>query len=97
LLDVLNYGTARATAQPSLFDRMTPQAAAKVDNNKQLTSVVLQELDSKDKIATRLQPPARKYSHRPLAALRPPMRPTFALTRSAHVLGFKGLAIMNFL
>jgi hypothetical protein len=71
--------------------------AAKVANIKQLTYVFLQGLDSKDKIAMRLQPIERKYSYHRLAALRRQQRPTFLLMRTTLVLAFKGLAIMNFL
>jgi len=58
-----DYGMARVTAQPSLQDRKAPQARRKWTNNQQLIYVFLQELDSKDKIATRLQPRGRKYSY----------------------------------
>ena len=44
--------------------------AAKGDKIEQLTYVFMQGLDSKDKIAMRLQPVERKYSRRRLAALR---------------------------
>jgi hypothetical protein len=57
----------------------------------------MQGLDSKDKIATRLQPVERKYSRRRRAALRRLSRSTLALTRTTFVLAFKGLAIMIFL
>jgi hypothetical protein len=57
----------------------------------------MQGLDSKDKIATQLQPVGRKYSRRRLAALRRLPQSTLALIRTTFVLAFKGLAIMNFL
>jgi hypothetical protein len=71
--------------------------AAKAANIKQLIYAFLQGLDSKDKIAMRLQPIGRKYSYRRLAALRRRQRPTFLRMRTTLVLAFKGLAIMNFL
>jgi hypothetical protein len=70
--------------------------AAKGHKIEQLTYVFMQRLDSKDKIAMRLQPVERKYSRRRLAALRRLQRSTLALTRTTFVLAFKGLAIMNF-
>jgi hypothetical protein len=70
---------------------------AKADKIEQPEKVFMQGLDSKDKIAMRLQPFERIYSSRRLAALWRLPRPTLALTRSALVLAFKGLAIMNYL
>jgi hypothetical protein len=92
-----DYGTARVTAQQSLLDRKVDPRAAKVDKIEQSTYGFMQELDSRDKIATRLQPVGRKYPHRRLAALSRLPRSTFALTRTTLVLAFKSLAIMNFL
>jgi hypothetical protein len=83
-------------AQQSTSGPKGAAGGAKVDNNQQLTYVFKQELDSKDKIAMRLQPYERKYSFSSLAASRPLTRSSFALARTALVLGLKGLAIMNF-
>jgi hypothetical protein len=67
------------------------------DKNKRFKHVFMQELDSKDKIATRLQPTARKFSRRRLSACGQPSRSTFALKLITFVLVIKSLAIMNFL
>jgi hypothetical protein len=57
----------------------------------------MQGLDSKDKIASRLQPGARKYLRRGFAARGKLQRSTFALTSVTLLLVIKSLAIMNFL
>jgi hypothetical protein len=70
--------------------------AAKVDKYQQLTSAFMQELDSKDKIAARLQPATRKIFRRRFAASAPLPRSKFAPSRAKPVLALKRLAIMNF-
>jgi len=70
---------------------------AKVDNDKHIRNVFLQELDSKDKIGTQLQPRGREYLLCSPSASQHPSQPIFAAFRSAPFLAFKGLAIMNFL
>jgi hypothetical protein len=82
-----NYGTARMTAQHSLHGRNAKQEATKVENIKQQQHVFMQGLDSKDKIAMRLQPIRGKYLRRRLAALCRLPRPTLALTRATFDLG----------
>jgi hypothetical protein len=66
------------------------------EQNKLLTSVVLQSLDSKDKIATLLQPAGRKLRHRQTMVTDRTRRSTFASTPAAPRLATKILAIMNF-
>jgi hypothetical protein len=69
---------------------------AKVDKIEQKIDVFMQRLDSKDKIAVRLQPVGGKHSHRQPASLRRSTRQTFTRMRTPLILVFKGLAIMNF-
>jgi hypothetical protein len=61
------------------------------------SSALMQQLDSKDKIATRLQPATRAIILLGLSAQRRLSGEARAARRTAQCLGSKGLAIMNFL
>jgi hypothetical protein len=75
------------TAQHSLHGRNAKQGATKASKIKQQQYVFMQGLDSKDKIAMRLQPIGGKYMRRRLAALCRLPQPTLALTRATFDLG----------
>jgi hypothetical protein len=92
-----DYGTGLAGAQPWSENQEAPRGRQEWTIIEQFYCAFMQRLDSRDKIAGRLQSAGVKLRRSRKAAPGGSARPDRAPTRTRLGLASKGLAIMNFL
>jgi hypothetical protein len=92
-----DYGTGLAAAQPWFGDQEVPRGRQEWTIIEQFHYAFMQRLDSRDKIAARLQSAAAKLRRPRKVAPGGSSRPDRAPNRTRLGLPSKGLAIMNFL